>query len=738
MRFTIKLKLAATFGAIIAFMMIAGGVSYVKLGELADITETLVDRASRVDQANTLESALLRLTRIEKEIILESNDEAIQTYAADLASRRDDFVKQRDALVSSVTTQQAREILGKYVPATNAFLAGNVEIVRNAQLNSNTKARTILLGEGEERSAAADTQLAELVRAARSDWAANGGQLADAANDLMLEVGKMRVEAMLAISATTLEAVERRTKSSADDILTVRRKIDQINALAVASEIASARNAFTSAVTALVDTVERAIEINAEAGNLRAVIASGTTNAEAARHANTLGNEYMEYSKEIMSEQVVEAAAQANAAKNILIAVVLVSLLVAVVAATWIALSISRGLGKAVSLANAVAIGDLDQKIEVKTNDEIKDLVDAMTRMTTNLNETAVVANAISNGDLTVEAKRQSEKDTLGIALQNMLAKLTGIVSEALGASANVSSGSQELAATSEQLAQGSAEQASSCEEASSSSEEMASNIKQNAANAGETERIARQSAKDAEVSGAAVNRAVSAMQTIAEKITIVQEIARQTDLLALNAAVEAARAGEHGKGFAVVASEVRKLAERSQAAAAEIGTLSSDSVKVAQEAGGMLEKLVPDIKRTAELVEEISAACREQDVGSAQINQAIQQLDKVTQQNASASEEMSATAEELANQADRLQEVISFFRVDSNAITAVKANGKAVAKPDVKLDVHKQIAKAQAFQAPKTATQPAPKAKAPANGFALDMDDDQAIDAAFKRQTVA
>jgi methyl-accepting chemotaxis protein len=316
-----------------------------------------------------------------------------------------------------------------------------------------------------------------------------------------------------------------------------------------------------------------------------------------------------------------------------------------------------------------------------------------------------------------------------------MLDKLTTIVGEALSASNNVSSGSQELAATSEQLAQGSAEQASSCEEASSSSEEMAANIKQNAANASETERIARQSAKDAELSGSAVNRAVSAMQTIAEKITIVQEIARQTDLLALNAAVEAARAGEHGKGFAVVASEVRKLAERSQAAAAEIGTLSSDSVKVAQEAGGMLEKLVPDIKRTAELVEEISAACREQDVGSAQINQAIQQLDKVTQQNASASEEMSATAEELANQADRLQETISFFRVDGSIVSSKPAQRKSAPKAE-KPDVHKQIARAQGFQRPKTAKAAAAKPASHPNGFSLEMHDDEAIDADFKRQS--
>jgi methyl-accepting chemotaxis protein len=198
--------------------------------------------------------------------------------------------------------------------------------------------------------------------------------------------------------------------------------------------------------------------------------------------------------------------------------------------------------------------------------------------------------------------------------------------------------------------------------------EQMAANIKQNADNATQTEKISRQSAIDAHRSGEAVGRAVQAMQTIADKITIVQEIARQTDLLALNAAVEAARAGEHGRGFAVVASEVRKLAERSQMAAAEISTVSSQTVKAAQEAGEMLDRLVPDIKKTADLVTEISASCREQDVGAAQINQAIQQLDQVTQQNTSASEQISATSEELAAQAEQLQSSIAYFRIEATA----------------------------------------------------------------------
>ena len=196
------------------------------------------------------------------------------------------------------------------------------------------------------------------------------------------------------------------------------------------------------------------------------------------------------------------------------------------------------------------------------------------------------------------------------------------------------------------------------------SMEEVAANVKQNADYAAQTEKIDRQSAKDAEASGAAVVQAVVAMQTIAEKITIVQEIARQTDLLALNAAVEAARAGEHGRGFAAVASEVRNLAERSRAAAAEIGIVSTQTVKAAQSAGEMLTRLVPDIRKTADLVAEISAACREQDIGAEQMNTAIQQMGNVTQQSASASEEMSATFEQLAAQAEQLQASIAYFNV--------------------------------------------------------------------------
>jgi methyl-accepting chemotaxis protein len=228
-------------------------------------------------------------------------------------------------------------------------------------------------------------------------------------------------------------------------------------------------------------------------------------------------------------------------------------------------------------------------------------------------------------------------------------------------------------------MSQGAIEQAAAAEEASASMEEMAANIRQTADNAGQTERIARQSAADAQTSGRSVDTAVDAVRRIAQRIAVVQEIARQTDLLALNAAIEAARAGEHGRGFAVVASEVRKLAERSQIAAAEIGTLSAETLDAAEHAGQMLARLVPDIKKTAELVEEISAACREQDSGARQVNSAIQQLDKITQQTTGASEEVSSTSEELAAQAEALQQTIAFFRLAGQSGRPNRAAGGAM-----------------------------------------------------------
>jgi methyl-accepting chemotaxis protein len=290
------------------------------------------------------------------------------------------------------------------------------------------------------------------------------------------------------------------------------------------------------------------------------------------------------------------------------------------------------------------------------------------------LTAAAEAADLLASGDLNISMPK-GHRDEIGHLLQSMdrmLGKLRDIVKNVKSGAASVSLGSQQISSTAQQMSQGAAEQAASAEEVSASMEQMAASTKQNMDNAVATEQLSRKAADDALKGGSAVEDTVKAMKKIASSISIIEEIARQTNLLALNAAIEAARAGEAGKGFAVVASEVRKLAERSQKAAGEISVLSKESVEIAEQAGELLKKIVPDIQGTSGLVQEIAAASREQKVGSDQVTKAITQLDSVIQQNSAASEELAASAEELSGQAIGLQKAMSFFKI-SDAVSEVR-----------------------------------------------------------------
>lgn len=324
-------------------------------------------------------------------------------------------------------------------------------------------------------------------------------------------------------------------------------------------------------------------------------------------------------------------------------------------------------LNVAADYVDRISKGDIPEKITDEYKGDFNAIKSNLNMLIGAMNEIAATATKISNGDLTVFVNKRSERDELMISLQTMVGNLKSTVEEVQRASHIVASSSQQMSTNSQQLSQGATEQASAAEEASSSMEEMTANIQQNADNAQQTEKIAVKAAQDARDAGGAVKQAVEAMTNIADKIFIIEEIARQTNMLALNAAIEAARAGEQGKGFAVVAAEVRKLAERSKVAAGEISSLSGSSVEVAQQAGEKLDRLVPDIQRTAELVQEINSASIEQRSGSEQINNAIQQLDSVIQQNASSAEEMASTSEELSSQAEQLLSTISYFNIGKN-----------------------------------------------------------------------
>ncbi len=363
--------------------------------------------------------------------------------------------------------------------------------------------------------------------------------------------------------------------------------------------------------------------------------------------------------------------------------------------------SLTRPLHQAVEVANQLAAGNLDANIETTRDDEIGRLLQAMSRMVAYfqemaraaekistgdigatvsprsdndvlgrsfrdmvayLQEMAAIADSIAAGDLTSTIKPKSGDDTLALALSKMTRNLAQMIGDIRAGVATLSTASTQVSATAQSLSRGTSSQSASVEQATASLEQMTSSITQNAANSQEMRDMAIQGARDAELSGKAVGETKEAMQAIAEKITIVEDIAYQTNLLALNAAIEAARAGEHGRGFAVVASEVRKLAERSQSAAKEIGGLAGSSVRIAERSATALTQLVPSIHKTTELVQEVSAASNEQSTGVAQINQAMSLLDQITQQNASAAEELSATAEELAGQAKTLRQRMEIF----------------------------------------------------------------------------
>ncbi|MDD3846924.1 MAG: methyl-accepting chemotaxis protein [Syntrophorhabdaceae bacterium] len=480
------------------------------------------------------------------------------------------------------------------------------------------------------------------------------GSMRDNIDDIVKQ-GNLKVELAKSASASISEIVEGVLVMTSLDNKDVREKAN--------AKIAAGRSAYKKAIEDLskIDTSQKGKELVRKAldslnegkgSNVRIVelVNAGKLreaaqlNIDKARPATEKAQgalaELVRYQTDQMNELYDGAIATYGNTRNILIGIGLFAVLFSVFTALFITRSITAPVSHALNVSNRLAEGDLTVMVEAGTKDEMGQLLEAM---------------------------------------HNMVAKLRSVVADVNGAADNVASGSHQMSSTSQEMSQGATEQAASAEEISSSVEQASANIKQSTDNAHQTEKIALKAAADAKEGGKAVTQTVVAMKDIATKISIIEEIARQTNLLALNAAIEAARAGEHGKGFAVVATEVRKLAERSQTAAAEISKLSSSSVEVAEKAGDMLTRIVPDIQKTAELVQEIAASSNEQSVGVEQITKAIQQLDQVIQENASATEEMASTSEELASQAEQLQNTMSFFKVDGAGKKAVSVQKSPV-----------------------------------------------------------
>jgi len=710
-------RLGIGFGVMVLMLMIVGGFAIMQVRSINSEMDTIVnDRFPKTVMANNMIDDINVIARCLRNIIIDTDNTSQAAELQRIADSRKAAEDMLDKLRNSTNSVEGKTIIAKIDAVTPVYIKQTTDYMDLVKGGNVDQARRLLLTDIRKSQQAYFDAAGELI-AYQSELASSGGKdaAADASRALIiisvLLVMALVLGVVLGLLITRsitnpvnacVEAANRIAEGNTDVLLdgtskdetgvlqaAMRSMVDAINALI--------NDAVMLSEAAVEGKLATRADVGRHQGDFRKIVAGVNDTLDAVIGPLNVAAEYVDrISKGDLPPKITDSyngdfneikLNLNNAIDNIVALVEDANMLsrAAVEGKLATRADASRHQGDfrrivagvndtldavigplkmAADYVDRISKGDIPPKITDNYNGDFNEIKNNLNVLVEAMNTVTSLAKEISGGNLLVEVRERSSRDELMQALAIMVQRLTAVVGDVMAAADNVAAGSREMSTGSETMSQGATEQAASAEEASSSMEQMSANIKQSSENAQQTERIAIKSAEEAEIGGKAVAETVVAMKEIAGKISIIEEIARQTNMLALNAAIEAARAGEHGKGFAVVASEVRKLAERSQVAAGEISKLSSTSVEVAEKAGEMLSAILPNIRKTADLVQEITAASREQDAGADQINQAIQELDKVIQQNASAAEEMASTAEELSAQAQQLQSTIGFFRI--------------------------------------------------------------------------